>query len=59
MLCLKTTFLLVTTVNLSFPLLSLITIVKLQHSFANNILDIKKKKIENTNPFSITLIFNY
>lgn len=44
MLCLKTTFLLVTTVNLSFPLLSLITIVKLQHSFANNILDIKKKK---------------
>lgn len=59
MLCLKTTFLLVTTVNLSFPLLSLITIVKLQHSFAKNILDIKKKKIENTNPFSITLIFNY
>lgn len=59
MLCLKTTFLLVTTVNLSFPLLSLITIIKLQHSFANNILDIKKKKIENTNPFSITLIFNY
>lgn len=59
MLCLKTTFLLVTTVNLSFPLLSLITIVKLQHSFAKNILDIKKKKIENTNPFSITLTFNY
>jgi len=59
MLCLKTTFLLVTTVNLSFPLLSLITIVKLQHSFANNILDIKKKKIKNTNPFSITLTFNY